>query len=193
MTGIILAGGLSSRIGRDKALLPWGRSNILTGVVGRLRSVCDDIIIVRNTPLDCKIDGIRTVSDIYRQMGPLGGIHAGLTIARHEYAFVTACDMPYLPPAAVDYLFREAAGWDVVMPATGRDYEPLFACYARRCLPVIEDLLRRDVRKIIELLPLVRYKTIPREIFLQIDPRIFSNINTGEDYKSALETADAEV
>jgi molybdenum cofactor guanylyltransferase len=190
MTGIILAGGLGSRIGCDKALLPWGDSVILNAIVSQMKKACDDVIVVRNTPLDSPIPGIRVVGDIYKQMGPLGGIHAGLTISRYDYAFVTACDMPHLPLAAIEHLFNEAAGWDIVMPATGRNYEPLFACYSRNCLPVIEDLLQRGVRKIIEILPLLRHKTIPREYFLQHDHRIFSNINTMPEYKVALEEAE---
>ena len=188
-SGIILAGGLGTRIGRDKALLPWGESVILREIVSRMKQACDDIIVVRNTPLDSAIPGIRVVSDIYMQMGPLAGIHAGLTIALNDYAFVTACDMPYLHPAAIEYFFSEAIGWDIVMPATGSEYEPLFACYSRNCLPAIESLLLRGVRKIIEILPLVKYKTIAREYFLQIDPNIFSNINTPAEYKSAIEKA----
>ena len=184
-----MAGGLGTRIGRDKALLPWGDSIILNDIVSQMKRVCDDVILVRNCPLEHEIEGIRVVSDTYRQMGPLAGIHAGLSIALHEYAFVTACDMPHMPQAAIEHLFNEAEGWDSVIPATGRDYEPLFACYSRKCLPVIEGLLQRSVCKIIEVLPLVRYKTIAREFFLQIDTRIFSNINTWEQYKSALERA----
>ena len=187
-SGIILAGGLGSRIGCDKALLPWGDSIILGDIVSQMKKVCDDVILVRNSPLDIEIEGIRVVSDTYMQMGPLAGIHAGLSIARYDNAFVTACDMPYLPQAAIEYLFIEAEGWDIVMPATGCDHEPLFACYSKKCLPVIEGLLQRGVRKIIEILPLVRYKTIAREYFLQIDGRIFSNINTWEQYQSALES-----
>jgi len=187
MTGIVLAGGLSSRIGRDKALLPWGDSIILSKIVAQLKDVCDDIVIVRNTPLDVDIPGVRMVADIFKQMGPLAGIHAGLTIARDEYAFVTACDMPYLPKAAIELLLSEAVGYDIVMPATGSDYEPMFSCYSRNCLPAVESLLQRGVRKIIEVLPLVRYKTIARECFLRIDQRIFSNINTQAEYKVAME------
>ncbi len=186
MTGIILAGGLGSRIGCDKALLPWGDSVILKFIISQMKQACDDVIVVRNTPLGGEFEGVRVVSDTYRLMGPLGGIHAGLTIARYDYAFVTGCDMPHLPRPAIDHLFAEAAGWDIVIPATGNIYEPLFACYSRRCVPVIEELLQRGVHKIVEMLPLVRYKTIPREYFLQIDQRIFSNINTMAEYKTAL-------
>lgn len=191
MTGIILAGGLSSRIGRDKALLPWGGSIMLKTIVARMREACDDVIVVRNTPLDCEIAGIRIISDIFKQMGPLAGIHAGLTIARYDHAFVTACDMPHLPPEAVKYLLKELPGWDIVIPATDKVYEPLFASYSKRCIPAIEDLLRKDIRKIIEILPFVRYKTIPREVFLEMNPRIFSNINTREDYQTEIQGSGA--
>ncbi len=189
MTGIVLAGGLGSRIGCDKALLPWGDTIILKEIISQMSEMCDDLIVVRNTPLESAMPGVRVVRDIYTQMGPLGGIHAGLSIARYDYAFVTACDMPHIPPGAIRHLFEESAGYDIVLPATGSNYEPLFACYSRNCLPVIEDLLRRDVRKIIEILPLVKYKTIAREYFLSMDPLIFSNINTMAEYKAAMERA----
>lgn len=187
MTGIILAGGKSTRMGKDKAALPWATSDLLHAKIEQLRSVCQDIIVVSNMPRHIAGNDVRVISDIYQEMGPLGGIHAGLTHARYDYAFVTACDMPYFAPTAAQYLFTEAQGWDVTMPVQGNHYEPLFACYSTSCIPVAEMLLRNSVRRVIALFDFVRYKHVDQECFRPFDPAlaIFSNINTQEDYRKA--------
>jgi len=187
MTGIILAGGRSSRMGRDKSTLPWETSDLLNVIIEKLGTVCDDLIVVSNVPRDIKRKEVRVVADIFSQMGPLGGIHAGLCHARHQYAFVTGCDMPYLVPDAVRYLLEEVQGWDIAIPSQGEYYEPLFSCYSKSCLPNIELLLNKSVRRIAEILKLMRYKAIDWENFRRFDPelKLFTNINTEEDYKQA--------
>lgn len=189
MTGIILAGGRSSRMGRDKSLLPWHDSNLMNAVIDKVSQACDDIVLVSNQPRDMMRKDIRVVPDIIADMGPLGGIHAGLTHARHDVAFVTACDMPFIVPRAISYLLQEAGrDWDVVIPADGELLEPMFCVYAKTCLPVIEGLLNQGRRKITAFFPLVRVKYIPIDTFRQFDSalNLFTNINTAEQYERAL-------
>ncbi|MEG6585721.1 molybdenum cofactor guanylyltransferase [Dendrosporobacter sp. 1207_IL3150] len=188
MTGIILAGGQSIRMGKDKASLPWSDSDLLNAKIYQLRSIFTDIIVVSNTPRKIDAD-IRVVTDIYPKMGPLGGIHAGLIAARNPYAFVTACDMPYFSANAVRYLCSNAEQWDITMPVHGEQYyEPLFACYSKACIGAAEMLFEKNIRRIIDLFNLVRYKLISQEDFRAFDPQlnIFSNINTALDYQKAL-------
>jgi molybdenum cofactor guanylyltransferase len=187
MTGIILAGGLNTRMGRDKAGLPWDSSDLLHSILDKLRPVCADCIIVMNRPWEPDVPGVRVVADIIPQRGPLSGIHAGLTACKDQHAFVTACDMPYLPPAAVEYLLSLAEGWDAVVPGCGKDMEPLFAVYAKSCIPAIENLLRQDIRKVQRLFPLIRHRLVDPEAFRQFDPelRLFRNINTMQEYETA--------
>ena len=96
--------------------------------------------------------------------------------------------MPYLVPEAVQYLFNEAHGRDIAVPGQDGYFEPLFACYNKSCLPAIESLISKDIRTISELIKLMNSKTIDREVFRQFDPelKIFTNINTMEEYKQAL-------
>lgn len=187
MTGIILAGGLNTRMGRDKASLPWDTSDLLHSILEKLGQVCTDRIVVTNRAWEPDVPGVRVVADIIPQCGPLSGIHAGLTACNDRHAFVTACDMPYLASAAVEYLLSLAEGWDAVVPGCGKDLEPLFAVYARTCLPTIEDLLRQDIRKVQRLFPLIRHRLVNPEDFRQFDPelRLFRNINTMEEYDAA--------
>jgi len=188
MTGVVLAGGRSTRMGCDKSTLPWQHSDFLHIILRKLSIVCDDLIVVTNTTPPSDLPDVRFVSDIIPHCGPLSGIHAGLVHAASSCAFITACDMPYLEPAAVSWLFSQMKGWDVVVPGDEIFMEPLFACYAKTCIPAIENLLQQDIRKTQALFRLVRCKFIPLNDLCSFDPtlRLLRNINSPEDYQAAL-------
>jgi molybdopterin-guanine dinucleotide biosynthesis protein A len=185
--GIVLAGGLGNRIGRDKAGLPWGESDLLHVILEQMGQVCQERIVVMNRVWTPDIAGVTVVPDIIPQCGPLSGIHAGLSACREPYAFVTACDMPFLSPQAVEYLLSLANDWDAVLPGRGQELEPLFAVYNRRCIEPIEGLLRQGTRKLQRLLPLIRHRLVDQDEFRRFDPqlKLFYNINTPEDYQAA--------
>ena len=187
MTGIVLAGGRSSRMGRDKSVLPWHNSDLVQTVIGKVGQVCEDIVLVSNQPRNVP-HRVRVVGDIMPGMGPLGGIHAGLTHAKHPLAFVTACDMPYIAPEAISFLFQQAGEeWDVVIPTDGDQFEPMFAVYRKTCIPAIEALLTENRRRIVGFFPLVRVKKIDVSCLRQFDQELtmFTNINTAEEYERA--------
>ena len=188
MTGVVLAGGRNSRMGRDKASLPWQGSDFLQVILQKLTAVCDELIVVTNMARTEMLPNVRYVADIIPQRGPLSGIHAGLVHATTDLVFVTACDMPYLSVAAVNHLRSLSPGWDVVAPGEAEYLEPLFACYRKTCIPVIESLLQQDLRKTQALFPLVRYRQVPLDEMKQFDPqlRFLYNINSPSDYQAAL-------
>ena len=188
MTGIILAGGKNIRMGRNKATLPWQQSDFLHVILQKLSSICTELIVVTNTPLSIKMANVRSISDIIPDCGPLSGIHAGLKHASSPAAFITACDMPYIQPAAVAWLGSRLDDWDAVAPDDGFFLEPLFACYAKTCIPVIELLLAQGVRKTQTLFEHIRYQSVPVAALRQFDPslRLLQNINAPEDYQRAL-------
>lgn len=188
MTGVVLAGGRNSRMGRDKASLPWQGSDFLQVILQKLTAVCDELIVVTNMARTEMLPNVRYVADIIPQRGPLSGIHAGLVHATTDLVFVTACDMPYLSVAAVNHLRSLSPGWDVVAPGEAEYLEPLFACYRKTCIPVIESLLQQDIRKTQALFPLVRYRQVPLDEMKQFDPqlRFLYNINFPSDYQAAL-------
>ena len=185
--GIVLAGGLSTRAGQDKAGLPWCGTDFLHTVLERLGQVCPERIVVMNRVWIPDVPGVKVVGDIIPQCGPLSGIHAGLSSCPDQQAFITACDMPFLAPAAVEYLLSVSSGWDAVVPVRGSELEPLFAVYARSCIPVIESLLQQNFRKVQRLFSLIRYRTIDCEEFRRFDPHLnlFRNINTMDEYREA--------
>lgn len=188
MTGVVLAGGRNSRMGRDKASLPWQGSDFLQVILHKLIEICDELIVVTNMARTEMLPNVRYVADIIPQRGPLSGIHAGLVHATTDLVFVTACDMPYLSVAAVNHLRSLSPGWDVVAPGEAEYLEPLFACYRKTCIPVIESLLQQDIRKTQALFPLVRYRQVPLDEMKQFDPqlRFLYNINSPSDYQAAL-------
>ena len=188
MTGIVLAGGRNSRMGCDKAGLPWQDSDFLQVILQKLAHFCEELIVVTNSTQRKPLAGTRYVSDIIPRCGPLSGIHAGLISSSSSHAFVTACDMPYLSLSAANYICSLSSNWDVVVPGNEDHLEPLFACYAKTCIPVIESLLKKNVRKTQALFPLIRCKKIPLDMLKTFDPqlKLLCNINSPSDYQTAL-------
>lgn len=191
-TAVVLAGGRSRRFGSDKADLAWGKTDLLHSILGKLQGICSELIVVANREWQAKIQGVKLVADLIPQQGPLSGIHAGLSASRNPYAFITACDMPFISPAAVEYLFSLANGYDAVIPQGTGGQEPLFAVYHRNCIQPIETLLRQEQRKVQTLFCQVNTLYVDIEKFRRYDPelKLFRNINTPAEYEKAREFAD---
>ncbi len=183
MTGIILSGGKNTRMGKNKALLEVGGKRLIDRTVGLFRSVFREVIIVTANPLDYLDQETVIVTDILPERGALGGIYTGLFYAAEEYAFVGACDMPFMNRAFMEYMVSQADGYDIVVPAPPDGLQPLHAVYSRRCLPAIRNLLDRNRMQIKEFYPGQRLLKIPPEVLRTYDPagQMFMNLNTPED------------
>ena len=144
-SAVVLAGGASRRMGRDKRLLPWGTDadgrprTLLQSVVDKLADVADDVIVVANDQPD--IRGARVAPDAIPGSGSLGGILSGIEAARHERVFVAAADMPFLNVALVRDLLGRLEGHDAVVPVIGNRPEPLHAVYG----PAVATAARRQI------------------------------------------------
>ncbi len=192
-TGIVLAGGFSSRFGTNKALAKIGSDKLIEHVVARIERLFEEVIIVTNDPLDYVGLGKTIVTDIVPHQGPLGGIYTGLFFSRHEYAFVVACDMPFINPDFVQFLVDNAHGNDVVVPSFDNKFEPLHAIYGRRCLGHMKSLLERDRRQVMEIFRRVKTLKIGEEEIRKFDPEMkcFFNINTVDHWERALKEFEA--
>ena len=193
VTGVILAGGESRRMGSDKSLLPLDGGRFIDHAYRTLAALFDEVIIVTNSPdlyagLPC-----RKVPDLYPVKGSLAGIHSGLSHARSDRIFVVACDMPFLSAEVIRRLCARGEGSDVVIPRSERGVEPLHALYDTRCLPAVEELLDAGEKKIVRFFPRVRVCEVPPPAFADCDPdgRSFRNINTPQEY-FALRDGDRE-
>jgi molybdopterin-guanine dinucleotide biosynthesis protein A len=183
---VILAGGQSSRFGADKALLPLGGQPLLARTVAALAALTADLIVVTNDPAAHGALGLpaRLVPDVEPGRGPLMGIYSGLQAARHDYAFVVACDMPLLSLPLMRHMATLVAGYDVVIPYLDGLFEPLHAIYARSCLPAMAHVLDRGGRQIIAFFPDVRVRRVGQETVDRFDPQglSFVNVNTEADW-----------
>ncbi len=184
ITGVILAGGESRRMGCDKSLLPLEGARFIEHIHRKLATLFDEVVLVTNSPglygeIDC-----RKVPDIYYRQGALAGIHSGLCHAENERAFVVACDMPYLSSEVIREICTAADGADVVVPRTDYGLEPLHALYHKNCLQPMEAVLDEGFKRIVKFFPSVQVHEVPASAFEQQDPegRSFFNINTPQEY-----------
>ncbi len=183
MTGVILSGGKNTRMGENKAFLRVGEERLIDRTVRLFRRVFREVIIVTTSPLDYLDQEAIIVTDIIPEKGALGGLYTGLFYAIDEYAFLAACDMPFLNLAFLEYMVQQATGYDIVVPAPSDGLQPLHAIYARRCLPAIRAHLDRNHLQIKRFYPGHQILKILPEVLGVFDPegRMFLNVNTPED------------
>lgn len=184
VTGVILAGGQSSRMGSNKALLPYRGGRFIESIYQTLTSLFDDVLLVTNTPDQYGFLPCRMVADRYRDMGALAGLHAGLYHSRTSSIFAVACDMPYLNETLIRTLVARRGQSDVVIAESPHGLEPLHAVYSKSCLLPMEQSLGSGKRRIVSFFPGVRVHTVAWEHVANIDSDFssFSNINTPTEY-----------
>jgi molybdopterin-guanine dinucleotide biosynthesis protein A len=186
-SGVIVAGGASSRLGHDKrALRLWGKygPTLLEHTVSLLASRCAEVLVVLNDPESWFHLPARLVPDAFGQVGPLGGLASGLAAATCPHALVLAADMPFLNPSLLDYLLAHPRdGWDVLAPRSAGGFEPLHSIYATTCLPMLTAQLRAERRSILGCFPLLRVCTADPATVAALAPQgnPFQSINTPAD------------
>jgi molybdopterin-guanine dinucleotide biosynthesis protein A len=189
ISGIILAGGRSSRMGQDKTLMSVQAETLIERTVRELGQVAAEIIIASNQNSKYNLPGTMEVPDIFPGKGPLGGIHAGLCAARHPYSFVVAGDMPFFSAELARFLISKISNtYDVIAPEVGGAWEPLCAVYSKTCLRSIEQSLMDDIRNVYGLYKSVKVlKVSEHELsFLGESEDVFYNLNTPKDYQAIL-------
>ena len=184
VTGVILAGGESRRMGSDKSLLPIQGARFIDHVYRRMAALFDEVIIVTNSPDLYNEIPCRKVPDIYYAQGSLAGVHSGLAHAKTEKIFVVGCDMPFIAPAVVKQICSHAGEGDLVIPHSSSGHEPLHALYSKHCLPAMERVLDAGLKRILLFFDQVKLIELPVAEIQQLDPQelSFQNINTPEDY-----------
>lgn len=190
VTGAILAGGKSRRMGRDKAWLDLGDGvPLVRRVADALAAVSDEVIVVANDERFGRL-GYPVVADRYGETGALGGIATAVAAARGELVCVAACDMPYPSPSLYRLLLDAVADHDVAVPLLDGEYETMHAVYRRSCLPAMEARLARGELRVISFFSDVRVRAVERDEVRRGDPdlRAFLNLNTPEELERARRT-----
>lgn len=186
VTGAILAGGQSSRMGTDKALLELHGQRMLERVYRTMADLFGSTLLITNSPERYCFLPCPTAPDRFVGAGSLAGIHAALLHAPTEWSFVVACDMPLLSPAVIKHLCNQREGYQIVVPESQNGLEPLHALYHRSCLPEVEQMLNGDRKRIIELYDRsMTCRVAWHEIaHLAGAEQTFLNLNTPEEFQS---------
>ena len=206
VSGIILAGGQSRRMGQDKAFIDFDGAPLVSRVINQVRNLCSELIIVTNDSGAYQKFGVRLVGDVYPAKGSLGGIYSGLRAVAENYALAVACDMPFLNQDLLRYMISFAPQFDVVIPrandpsgktprterdekrdhksprsnkpiAKEGDLHPMHAVYSKRCLEPIEERLRVDDLRLIGFHDTVRVRVIETDEVDRFDPEHWSFFN----------------
>ena len=198
VTGVILAGGKSRRMGKNKALLPLGEASLIEYVIRRMRPVTDELLLITNAPAEYTHLGLPMHSDRVPDAGALGGIYTGLTHASYDTVLCVACDSPFLVPNLLTYLVSVLDEYDAVMPYTYKappsdnkdapmTLQTLCAAYSKRCLPIIELMLQESELRVHALQERANILTLAPEIWKTHDSEghSFFNVNTPEDFEKA--------
>lgn len=189
VTGVLLAGGKSRRMGEDKRHLLVGEQTLLERGLAVLRATFQDVLVViaqDSPPLDVEAHVVR---DLVPDRGSLGGLYTGLMWATTPYIFVVACDMPFLDPAVIVEFTSRRVNADIVLAKLGSRVHPMHALYSKSCLPVVERMIQARELKIQEMVSdrslHVRY--VMEDDLRALDPsgRSFQNVNTPADLEVA--------
>ncbi len=180
ITGIILAGGKSSRMGSEKGLVVLDDKPFIQHIIEALHPLVSEIIVVSsNVNYDCF--NITRVEDIISDSGPIGGLHAGLTYSKTKNNLVVSCDVPLITTAFLEQLIQHEAGdYDIVQCEAQGESIPLIAMYKKRCAEKCLELLNNNERRLRKLVSVLKVKTISVS---EKDHLLVTNMNTIEDLK----------
>ena len=170
-------------MGRDKALLPWGGTDLLGHAIARLRQVTGDVRILGGAERRYLDRAVPVEADVVPGAGPLGAVLTGLTVADGRAGLFLAVDLPHVPAALLARLVARAEGWDAVVPLSPSGPEPVCALYGPRCREPVRARLVAGEFKMTSFWPDVRVLELgPGEIGEFGDPaEMFRNLNTPED------------
>ncbi len=184
ITGVILAGGNSSRMGRNKALLSFRGRPLVESVYRTMTELFSEVVVVTNQPQEYDFLPCVKIPDIHVGLGSLAGIHAALAWSTNTRIFVVACDMPYLDAGLIRNLAGLLGDEAALVPESDAGLEPLHAFYAKKMLPLLDGALAAGRVRIIDLIEEVGARVVPAEEVarLSVGAEPFLNINTPEEY-----------
>lgn len=182
VTVVILAGGLSRRMGQDKLFLDVGGVPLFERVLQPMQQLFRQVVVIANERDPFRYYSFPVYQDIYPGSA-LGGLFTGLFHAKTHWTFVSAGDLPFVNVEVVNYLLSLASDCDVVVPYSEKGAEPLFACYAKSCLPVMEQALKNSQFKIVDLFDTLTVCHVPFSQLADIRgiENAFINLNCLED------------
>lgn len=187
ITAIVLCGGRSTRMGKDKGSLSIGDETMLDRVVRIVRTIADEVIVVgrRDHPVPA---GVTVIHDPVEDLGPLAGLEAGLAKSRSDLNLVVACDMPLLNPRVLQRLISMIGDHDACVAVVDGHASALCGVYRSRIAGDAATLLESSERRVMRLLDRVQTKRVDAAEFRDIDPDLetFVSVDTPEKYAQAM-------
>ena len=194
VTGVLIAGGKSLRMGRDKRFLKVNGESVFDRTLSLLMDTFVETVVVLAEPIESlEVRGCRVVYDVIPNAGSLGGLYTGLLAASQPRIFAVACDMPFLHAEVIRYMVSCDETADVVVAELGGRFQPMHAVYSKRCSLFLKAMAERQDLKIQKLFQReeLRVTVLCEKQLSSLGAglRSFQNINTPED----LALADAPI
>ena len=199
ITGIILSGGKSTRMGENKSLMKIGNKTIIEHVKDLMQSLFSKVILITNDPDEYDFLNFEMYGDIYYRMGPLAGIHSGLAHSSNDKSFIISCDIPLMIPEMIKYLADYKTNKPVTIAKADGFIQQLCGLYHKSCLQVAENILsfnkneeeRNEVQKkrgckVLGLIDIVGAEIIEAESLPFYKKDMFFNMNRRADYENIL-------
>lgn len=197
ITGIILSGGKSTRMGENKSFLKIGIHTAIETVVMLMKSIFSEVIIITNEPQLYEFLSVKIYSDIYQNVGPIAGIHSGLVNSPTKKNFVISCDIPLMNAEMINSIINYPSETEIIVPKADGFIQQLCGVYSKSLIPEIEKIIDKDnveenrnssqVKRKCKIHNLI--DTVPSTIIENIEAlegyhdNIFLNMNRPEDYK----------
>lgn len=191
ITGVILSGGKSSRMGENKSLLKINGITVIEIILRLMEPFFEEIILSTNDPEEYKFLGLKSVEDVYRNSGPLAGIHSALKNSATEKNFVISCDVPLMSAEMIEYFLNYESRSDILISRAAGYLQPLVGIYNKKLLPLIENILeesgRRGNHKSLHRLLDAAETTIIDPAGLEFySDELFFNMNNKDDYEAIM-------
>jgi len=186
MSGIILCGGKSSRMGRPKAFLPFEGRSFIENRLLSMQELFSEVFLVANNPDDYSHLSDDVVKDIIPNRGPLVGILSGLLVSSFEHSFVIACDMPLVDNKLMRAMATQRHGADILVLDHAEGVEPLCGIYSKNCIQSLEESIFAGTLKAVDFLTGMNAKTYRAPIQTGKPLPAYFNVNTPQDYTAVL-------
>ncbi|UCZ52389.1 molybdenum cofactor guanylyltransferase [Bacillus shivajii] len=195
ITGVILAGGKSSRMGKNKALLPVNGMTNIERMKNELEQLTTDVVIAANDKETYQFLNKKIISDVYAGKGPLAGIHGSLAESKTKWNLFIACDMPFFSTDIASYLIEKTRNskLDGIVPMIDGRIHPLYAVYKTESVTLFEDCLKKDQLRIRDALSQLKVEYVTKEELVDTGinaeeiEKAFYNMNHPEEYDWVIE------
>lgn len=190
ITGVILAGGKSLRMGTNKSFLKIGNQTIIERIVDLMRSIFLEVIIITNSPDEYKFLNIPLYEDIYKWKGPLAGIHSALTHTKTEKIFVLSCDVPLMTKEMIQYIVDYKSDKPVIFCEAAGYHQPLVGIYSKKIIKEIEYFISNNDfndKSFHKFLSSIETEIIRPQSLSFYKDEIFYNVNNMNDYNELLQ------